>query len=449
VIEPAALLAVVESGRQALGVPGLAAAITDRERTLWAGCHGLAEIAGARLVTAETLFQIGSISKSFAALAALQEAERGTIDLEAPVTEYLPWFRLRTGTEAVTLHGLLSHTAGLPAGMDPFPSTLGEVLVLARADAHQPGRFRYSNAGYAVVGLVLERVTGSPIADVLRRAVFEPARMGSTEAVMRNALRARSAVGYEPLDDSVPWQAALPLAPAPWVESDSAAGSISSTAEDMAAYARVLLNEGRGIVSAESFRRMTEAASGLDEHGYGYAYGLSVGAGPGRRWVGHSGTTPGFSAALDADLVSGIAVAVLTNRGDCGIFAPWAIAEALRCAASGLAEPRDPPQPLWPEPSAVAEPEVGEVPEPLRAYVGHYRSHSPWLPGFRVFVRDGQLALRLPGFAEVRLEQRHDGSFLVTDDVEGPSTVEFGDVIDGRAARATCDGADLYRVSWP
>ena len=62
--------------------------------------------------------------------------------------------------------------------------------------------------------------------------------------------------------------------------------------------------------------------------------------------------------------------------------------------------------------------------------------------------RDGGLALRLPGFEVFPLERRPDGTFVVDDEIEGPSQIEFGDVIDGRAARATCDGVDLYRVGW-
>lgn len=438
------LRSLVEGGRRAYGVPGLSVALTDREQTLWTATLGEAELAGGRPVAPGTLFQIGSVSKSFAALAVLREVERGRLELDVPITEYLPWFRLRAGTEHVTLHRLLSHTAGLAPGMDPTPSSLGEALVLARTEAGAPGAFRYSNAGYAVVGLVVEQASGVPIGEALRQAVFEPAGMSSTEAVVTNALRAGSAVGYEPLDDSVRWRPGEPLAAAPWAETDSAAGSVSSTAEDMVAYARLFLRGGGGVVSPQSLERMLTSASETDKDGIGYGYGMAVEAGSEPGWIGHGGSTPGFTASLQIDRAAGIGVVVLCNLGDVAPFAAGRIADALREAAQADA----PPAPAWPEAASPAEIHEDAVGTELRAYVGHYRSHSPWTPGFHVLGRDGRLALRLPGFEVVPLERRPDGTFTVVDDVEGPSQIEFGDLIDGRAARATCDGVDLYRVGW-
>jgi CubicO group peptidase (beta-lactamase class C family) len=446
--DAAHLRSLVEDGRRAFGVPGLSVALTDRERTLWTDTLGEAELAGSRPVEPGTLFQIGSISKSFAALAVLREVERGRLELDVPVTEYLPWFRLRAGTEHVTLHRLLSHTAGLVPGMDPTPSSLGEALVLARTEARAPGAYRYSNAAYAVVGLILERVTGLPIGEALRQAVFEPAGMTATEAVVTNALRARSAVGYEPLDDSLSWRPGAPLAAAPWAETDSAAGSISSTAEDLAAYARVFLRDGGGVVSAESLERMLTTASEPDQDGIGYGYGMIVEARPEPAWIGHGGSTPGFTASLQIDRAAGIGVAVLCNLGDVGLFAPGRIADTLLETALAGGREDAPPARAWPETTSPAGTQDDSIAPELRAYVGHYRSHSPWTPGFHVLVRDGGLALRLPSFEVFPLERRPDGTFGVDDEVEGPSQIEFGELIDGRTARATCDGIDLYRVSW-
>jgi CubicO group peptidase (beta-lactamase class C family) len=116
------------------GTPGLAVAVTDRERTLGVVSHGYADLAERLPVTPAMLFQIGSISKSFAALAVMREVEAGRLSLPAPVTDYLSWLPLRTAGEPVTLHHLLSHTSGLPAGMEATPSTIGEAL---RVAAHQ------------------------------------------------------------------------------------------------------------------------------------------------------------------------------------------------------------------------------------------------------------------------------------------------------------------------
>ena len=140
----------------------------------------------------------------------------------------------------------------------------------------------------------------------------------------------------------------------------------------------------------------------------------------------------------------GTRVVVLCNLGDVGPFAPGRIADALReCAVADAA-----PAPAWPEDFPPAEPWEDVVAEELLAYVGHYRSHSPWTPGFHVLGSGGGLALRLPSFEVVPLVRSPDGTFGVDDEIEGPARIEFGDLIEGRAALATCDGVELYRVGW-
>lgn len=189
---------------------------------------------------------------------------------------------------------------------------------------------------------------------------------------------------------------------------------------------------------------MLATASEPDQDGIGYGYGMAVEARPEPGWIGHGGSTPGFTASLQVDRGAGTGVVVLCNLGDVGPFAAGRIADALREAAQADA----PPVPAWPAPASPEQLPPDAVAPELRACAGHYRSHSPWSPGFHVLASDGGLALRLPSFEVVSLVRRSDGTFGVGDEIEGPSQIEFGDLIDGRAARATCDGVDLYRVSW-
>ena len=506
--------------------PGVAVAVTDRERTLGVIAHGYADIGSGTPVTPGTLFQIGSISKSFAALAVLREVEAGRLSLQAPVTDYLPWLPLRTVGEPITLHHLLSHTAGLPPGMEASPSTLGEALRLARIEPAPPGGFFYSNLGYSLVGLVLERVSGKPIADVLRESVLDPAGMAATEPVITNALRARLAVGYSAADSSRPWHPGMPLAPATWVETDSAAGSICATAEDMAAYARLLLNEGAGVLSRSSFERITTAV-GEDEEGYGYGYGLYVEERSNGRVIGHPGAMVGFSSELEVDARAGIGAVVLCNMIDL-VWIPRKIIDAALALVTAAVEGRELPEPPSEDRASVpdagayagtyrsqsaelvvradgdrltllrdghaarlervekdvfypvasepvpffirfgrAEGEVVElsdgpdwyageryrgpaslaVPGEWRAYTGVYASFSPWVPGFRVFARKNRLVALAPPGIEAALEPLGEGRFRVEGGEEVlPRVVAFGDVIDGRAVRASCDGAELYRT---
>src|SRR5918997_243942 len=102
-------------------LPGLALALTDRERTVRVATYGFADLAARTPVMPDTLFEIGSIGKSFTSLALMREHEAGNLDLQAPVARYLPWFAVRSPFPPITVHHLLSHTAGITAGTDPTP----------------------------------------------------------------------------------------------------------------------------------------------------------------------------------------------------------------------------------------------------------------------------------------------------------------------------------------
>src|SRR5205085_5918800 len=154
-------------------------------------------------VEEETRFEIGSISKSFAALIALQEVERGTLDLSAPVTEYVPWFRVRSDYGPITTHHLLTHTSGLIMGMDFADDAIPAVESLARTSTgFAPGeRYAYSNDGYKLLGLVLERVTGRSIRELLRKRVFEPLGMRRTDPAITYETRQDVATGHQRLSE--------------------------------------------------------------------------------------------------------------------------------------------------------------------------------------------------------------------------------------------------------
>lgn len=107
--------------------PGLALVLTDRERTLRVATYGFAGFAARMPVTPDTLFEIGSIGKSFTTLALMIEHEAGNLDLQAPVARYLPWFSVRSAFPPITVRHLLSHTAGIIAGTDPTPGVAYQV----------------------------------------------------------------------------------------------------------------------------------------------------------------------------------------------------------------------------------------------------------------------------------------------------------------------------------
>jgi CubicO group peptidase (beta-lactamase class C family) len=413
------------------GVPGVAVALTDRERTLELAVAGLADREAGRPVVPETLFPIGSVSKTMCALAILREHESGRLELDAPVTDYLPWFEVASEHDPVTVRHLLTHSAGITSGNEGSPSPLLDALALARTKATEPGvRFHYSNAGYTVLGLVLERVTGRWVGDVLTDGVLEPAGMSASTPAMSVELRSRLATGYAPADWRPPHRPGEPLAPAPFVESDSAAGSVCSTAEDMASFARLVLARGRPIVSEESFAVMTTPLRGFADDGWGYGCGISVHELEGRRIVGHSGSTPGHTACVRVDLDAGLGVVVLCNADPVATFPPGTLVDG----AFGLAVESG-PDPGW-------EPLDTNVPTELEPYVGTYASYSPWYPGIVVAVRGGRLIALYPG-ADLPLVALPDGDYRLGDDEGSPERIRFGALVDGRAAWLE-DGGWLY-----
>jgi D-alanyl-D-alanine carboxypeptidase len=300
---------------------GAALAVTDREEILGVAVRGVADAAAGTAVRPETRFQIGSISKSFAAIVALQEVEAGRLDLHVSVNEILRWLDLPEPFGPITLHHLMTHTAGLAAGTEDAP-TLHGALWLARTmpPTTPPGeRFWYSNDGWKIVGACIEHVTGDHMPDLLLERVLAPAGMRASTGAITDETRQDLAVGYEPLRSDRPPQLSHPLATANWLVSETADGSVVSDVVDMCAYARLLLArgdvpDGRGgrVLSDAMFDLLT--ANGVDDgEGGRYAYGLWEQHVDGHRIVMHSGGMVGYTALLMVSPDEGLGAVILQN----------------------------------------------------------------------------------------------------------------------------------------
>ncbi|MEZ4561983.1 MAG: serine hydrolase domain-containing protein [Thermomicrobiales bacterium] len=129
-------------------------AVTDRDGLLARRAYGYADLAAREPLTDDHLFEFGSIGKSFTAILCLQLADEGVLDLHVPVTTYLPWFFVPSRHEPITIHHLLTHTAGIIGGSDFSPDPRYEVWALRESEASAPGvKSRYSNAGYKLLRL--------------------------------------------------------------------------------------------------------------------------------------------------------------------------------------------------------------------------------------------------------------------------------------------------------
>lgn len=297
----AAIGAMIERERELKRIPAVSIAVVDRGRTVWARGFGLARPSVGEAATANTVYRIGSVSKLFTDIAILQLVERGTLDLDAPVTTYLPDFRPRNpfgGT--ITLRQLMAHRAGLvrepPVGnyFDSTDTVLGHMVESLNRTAlvYAPGtRTKYSNAAIGTVGYVLERTQGRPFAAYLREAVLQPAGMTQSAFTPEPALVAR-------LAEARMWTRHGVTFPAPTFQLGMApAGSMYATVHDLARFMRLLLDRGAGeqgrVLQPATLESMWQPQAG-GRFGLGFALGQLNG----RRLVGHGGAIYGFATEL-------------------------------------------------------------------------------------------------------------------------------------------------------
>lgn len=324
--------------------PGVGLAITDRNETLRAIGYGYSNLDSQTPLTGDTLLEIASIGKSFVSFGLLQEYDAGRLDLHKPVSEYLPWFKVQSDYEPITIHHLLNHTSGITMGVDKGPHGLCEVWDLRNTrTAWAPGSaYYYSNVGYKVLGFVLENITGKLLKDVFEPRILNPLGMTSTHgSILQDSWR-EMATGYRAFYDDRPPHHSHPLRPVTWHEYSGGDGPIASTPRDMANYVRMILNQGKGpnsqIVSEKAFGLMTQryaVESTWDSSEAYYGYGLRVSdvdchvpvktsdledrvspkdsntQSPG--YIGHSGGAFGYSSNMFADMNQGIGVVVIFN----------------------------------------------------------------------------------------------------------------------------------------
>lgn len=311
-------------------VPGAAWAVLHHDR-LADGAAGLLSKATEVDATADSVFQIGSVTKLWTSTLVMQLADEGKLDIERPVRDHLPEFRI--GDEAaaarITVRQLLSHTAGFEG--DIFTDTgVGddclEKYVATLSDVPQlfpPGeQFSYNNAGYCVLGRLVEVLRGKPYDACLREHLIAPLGLTHTAPGPLEAIMFRAAVGHiEP-------EPGAGYVPAPiWAmtRSNAPAGSmLSMRPRDLLAFARMHLDDGRAadgtqVLAPGTAARMHERQVDLPELGLmGSSWGLGFERfdTPAGTIIGHDGNTIGQAAFLRMIPEAGLAVALLTNGGD-------------------------------------------------------------------------------------------------------------------------------------
>ena len=383
-----------------LNVPGVSIAVIHHGAIEWARGFGVSSIGGAP-VTADTIFQAGSISKPLTAMAALRLVEQGKLSLDVDVNTLLTGWKLPSNPVAagkpVTLRELLSHTAGITvhgfpgyASTDPVP-TLVQVLngekpantPPIRSETAPGARWNYSGGGYAIVQQTLIDVAKVPFPKLLHDTVLAP--IGMTHSTYRQPLpkelQAFAATPYR--GDGKPIEGGAHTYP------EMAAAGLWTTPTDLARYAievqQSLEGKANHVLSVEMTRQMLTVGMGQ------WGLGLQIGGADSNPYFSHGGANEGFRNMFAAYEKGGEGAVVMTN-GDDGFVLADEIVHAISAVYG------------WPDFHPTVRAAVQVDPKLLPQYVGTYELQ----PGFTlaITVEDGKLMMlptgqgKLPLFAE-------------------------------------------------
>ncbi len=292
-------------------LPGVAWAVVDGDKVT-TGAQGLVEKGSDEPVTGETRFLVGSISKSFTALAVMQLAEAGKLDIDQPVSLYIGDFAHKPAG-AITLRQLLNHTSGFstlqgnsaPSESESLPDAISRraAWYAQQEPDHAPGsRWEYSNANYLILGRVIEAVSGQPYPAYIEDHILQPLGMEHT-TVAGAGERPAMASGH------VPWFGSMRRIDPQWVGLGSAPqGGIVSTASDLARYLQMMMNGQGDILSAAGKAQMLAPASDASP-GYGFGWMLDTE----EQSAYHTGLSPGFESIAAMIPAKKRGVVVLTN----------------------------------------------------------------------------------------------------------------------------------------
>ena len=289
--------------------PGLTLGLADRDGVQRVVTYGFSDKENKARVKPDDLFQIGSISKSFVALCLLQLRDEGKLDLNKPITDYLPWFRIESSFAPITVHHLLTHSSGLPGLPPVFFSDPNQ----KHRAAYEPGKyFHYCNTAFEALGHLAWTLDGRPLPEVLHERIFKPLGMTQSEPVINLDLRQRTAKNYNAFQADRPFPRYGRLCEAPSIVSSDGAGCVMSTPRDMGLYIQMIANRGQGpkgrLISEESFALFSQSHIKAEEFGptASYGYGMAIDTLEEHKILRHTGGMVSFMSSIQVDLDEGV-----------------------------------------------------------------------------------------------------------------------------------------------
>ena len=337
----AAMQAVLQSEQKSFAMPSAGVAVFGCAGMVWVGAAGFSDKDKQVSAGADSVFRAGSVTKPLTELVMMRLADRGALDLDAPVRRYLPDFAPKNPFKTpITLRMLATHRAGLvrepPLGSYFATSTpdlasvvrsLNDTRLLAR-----PGTVtKYSNAGVTVIGRVLEVVTGKSYTELMREELFAPAGMLSSSVRLSDSVRPVSYAEMTSYD--------APRVPAPAFDMGlQPAAGLNTTLKDMASLGSALLAGGRTargvqILSTHALEQMERPVhAGGGNGGQGYAVGFLLSNLQGHRMASHEGAVYGFVSKfnlLPDDGIGAVAYSTVDSTSSAARIADHALRVAL------------------------------------------------------------------------------------------------------------------------
>lgn len=343
--DPRVLDSIAGAGVVQKRAVGIVAAVVRGDETLLLSAHGRADVEWDVPMTSDAMFEVGSVAKQFAAASILQLLDDGKLGLDDDLSKWLP--TVATSGRSITLRRLLSHTSGIHGfGEDNewesrmflprFPRDSAYRLIRLEPFLFTPGAAQaYSNSGFWLLGLVVEKASGLSYEEYLDKRIFTPLGMKRTTFCNSLADVPRRAHGYG-VQGGVIRRA--PMVNYTWV---FAPGAICSTASDLVTWLQAL--HGGKVLSPRAYALMTTPARLDDGTVLQYGMGIKVGVDySGLRYIGHGGTAPGFRSDATWYPEAKMAVVVLMNTSPANIV-PVGVGAALARAALSWARPRPAP----------------------------------------------------------------------------------------------------------
>ena len=305
-------------------LPGFAIGIIKDNKVIYSKGFGLKKLNTNDSINSKSLFHMASVTKPFVATAIMQLVDKGKIKLESPLTDYIPYFKMKDARyKAITIRQMLTHTSGFPDVKDygwDKPQYDDKALERYIKDSvstyellSEPGtQFYYSNMAYDVLAEVIKQVSGMPFENYMDRYIFKPCKMNNS-TLLRKKVQADLATSPHVLGTHCNFQVSSIY---PYNRCHAASSTLHSNIHDMLQWASLILNNGKlygkQIISSGSLKSMVSAQYKFDEES-SMGYGWFLDKRNGKELINHGGSDVGYASYIGIIPQDSIAIVVMSN----------------------------------------------------------------------------------------------------------------------------------------